>query len=54
MFTEIDTASGTPPASLVRDRIDMLVEGGADSVILHGTAENPDPRPLIEALAALA
>jgi hypothetical protein len=32
----------------------MLVEGGADSVILHGTAAASDPRPLIQALAALA
>jgi hypothetical protein len=56
VFIEVDTAAttGAALASLVRDRIAVLVEGGADSVILHGTAEAPDPRPLVEALAALA
>jgi alkanesulfonate monooxygenase SsuD/methylene tetrahydromethanopterin reductase-like flavin-dependent oxidoreductase (luciferase family) len=56
VFTEVDPAAttGAALASLVRDRIAMLVEGGADSVILHGTAAASDPRPLVEALAALA
>ena len=34
------------------DWIAELVDAGADSVILHGTDGDPDPAPLIAALAS--
>jgi alkanesulfonate monooxygenase SsuD/methylene tetrahydromethanopterin reductase-like flavin-dependent oxidoreductase (luciferase family) len=39
-------------ANEVRDWMAELVDAGADSVILHGTHDHPDPLPLIEALSS--
>ena len=39
-------------ASAIQDWIAELVEAGADSVILHGTDDDPDPAPLIAALGS--
>ncbi|HQR27986.1 MAG TPA: hypothetical protein PLP61_13180, partial [Nocardioides sp.] len=50
-YTEVDPAQ---PAGAMREqvaeRVAELAGAGADSVILQGTQEHPDPRPLIEAL----
>ncbi len=52
VYTEVDpTLSGAVLAELVGARVAELREAGADTVVLQGTAEDPDPRPLIEALA---
>ena len=52
-YTPLDPAQ--PVASLteqVAERVGALREAGADTVVVQGTGEHPDPRPLIEALAA--
>jgi alkanesulfonate monooxygenase SsuD/methylene tetrahydromethanopterin reductase-like flavin-dependent oxidoreductase (luciferase family) len=51
-YTQVDP--GVDPSTLrsrVRGRVRDLGEAGADTVILQGTSENPDPGPLVEALA---
>lgn len=48
-YTEVDPAAPRL-TDLVRDRVASLREAGADTVVLHGTGERPDPRPLAEAL----
>jgi hypothetical protein len=40
-------------AAEVEERVLGLSQAGADTVIVQSTAEQPDPRPLIEALAAM-
>lgn len=52
-YTEVDPAQ--PDATLeavVADRVAELGEAGADTVVLQGTGERPDPRPLVDALGA--
>ena len=39
-------------ASRIRDRVRGLSDAGADAVIMQASSDRPDPRPLIEALAA--
>ena len=54
LYTEVDPAQ--PPATLaaqVGDRVAAFREAGADTVVLQATGEQPDPRPLVEALAAM-
>ena len=51
-YTQLDCAGDQ--AGLrhrVADRVRDLSGAGADAVIVQATSENPDPRPLIEALA---
>ncbi|MPV39032.1 LLM class flavin-dependent oxidoreductase [Georgenia subflava] len=48
-YTEIATAEVS--ADGVAGRVSRLVEAGADSVILQSDADDPDPRPLVAALA---
>ncbi|KRF32434.1 LLM class flavin-dependent oxidoreductase [Nocardioides sp. Soil805] len=52
-YTQVDPAA--PPGALV-DQVDQRVaqlgEAGADTVVLQGTGERPDPRPVVEALAS--
>jgi hypothetical protein len=51
-YTQIDPATGRGAlGAQIEDRVALLAEAGADSVILQGTGESPDPRPLIDALA---
>ena len=53
LYTEVDPAQ--PPGTLaaqVGDRVATFLEAGADTVVLQATGERPDPRPLVEALAA--
>ena len=52
-YTQVDP--GLPAATLedqVAARVRELAGAGADTVVLQGTAERPDPRPLVEALGA--
>lgn len=51
VYTELDPAA-PDLAALVAERAATLAEAGADTVVLQATAEHPDPRPLIEAIAA--
>ena len=51
VYTEVDPAA-PDLAALVAERAAALAEAGADTVVLQATAEHPDPRPLIEAIAA--
>jgi alkanesulfonate monooxygenase SsuD/methylene tetrahydromethanopterin reductase-like flavin-dependent oxidoreductase (luciferase family) len=53
VYTELDTGLDSLEARIA-DRIGPLAEAGADSVVLHGTAESPDPRPYLDALPAWA
>jgi hypothetical protein len=39
-------------AAQVGERVATFREAGADTVVLQATGERPDPRPLVEALAA--
>lgn len=49
-YTEVDpTASGLERR--VGDWVGELRAAGADTVVLQGTGERPDPRPLLDALA---
>jgi alkanesulfonate monooxygenase SsuD/methylene tetrahydromethanopterin reductase-like flavin-dependent oxidoreductase (luciferase family) len=53
LYTEVDPAQ--PSATLaaqVGERVSSFLEAGADTVVLQATGERPDPRPLVEALAA--
>lgn len=50
-YTQVDPSQ--PPGVLpeqVAERVALLSEAGADTVILQGTGKHPDPRPLVEAL----
>ncbi len=53
LFTEVDPDR---PASALRDevaaRVGSLLRAGADSVVLQGSDQRPDPRPLVDALVA--
>ena len=49
-YTEVDPAADRLPER-VADRVGSLHEAGADAVVLQGTGERPDPRPLVDALA---
>lgn len=50
-YTELDpTASAL--AQQIANRVGELAEAGADSVMLHSTAEHPDPEALIAALCS--
>jgi alkanesulfonate monooxygenase SsuD/methylene tetrahydromethanopterin reductase-like flavin-dependent oxidoreductase (luciferase family) len=52
-YTQVDP--GSPAGELaeqVAERVAVLSEAGADTVVLQGTGERPDPRPVVEALAA--
>ena len=52
-YTPVDpTQAATSLASEVMDRVSELGEAGADTVVLQGTGEHPDPRPLVDALTA--
>ena len=52
-YTQVDPAQASGPlAERVVERVGVLREAGADTVILQATGERPDPRPLVEALAA--
>lgn len=52
-YTEVDPSRSVPAlAEHVGDWVTELRQAGADTVVLQGTAEHPDPRPLVEALAA--
>jgi alkanesulfonate monooxygenase SsuD/methylene tetrahydromethanopterin reductase-like flavin-dependent oxidoreductase (luciferase family) len=53
LYLEIDPGQQPGPlARLVADRVGALGDAGADAVVLHGTDDRPDPRPLVDALAA--
>jgi alkanesulfonate monooxygenase SsuD/methylene tetrahydromethanopterin reductase-like flavin-dependent oxidoreductase (luciferase family) len=49
-YTELDPAADRL-AERVAERVGALHEAGADAVVLQGTGEQPDPRPLVSALA---
>ena len=52
-YTELDP--GQPAGALqeqVSARVRELTDAGADTVVLQGTGERPDPRPLVEALGS--
>ncbi|MBC9734848.1 LLM class flavin-dependent oxidoreductase [Nocardioides sp. zg-578] len=51
VYAEVDPTAADLPAR-VAARVGELREAGADTVVLQGTAEQPDPRPLLDALAA--
>lgn len=52
-YTQVDASEGSGPlVERVAEQVAALREAGADTVILQATAERPDPRPLVEALAA--
>jgi len=54
VYTELDpTPAPGSLAAEVEERVQGLAQAGADTVIVQSTAEQPDPRPLIEALAAM-
>jgi alkanesulfonate monooxygenase SsuD/methylene tetrahydromethanopterin reductase-like flavin-dependent oxidoreductase (luciferase family) len=53
LYTEVDTAQPRATvAAQVGERVAAFREAGADTVVLQATGERPDPRPLVEALAA--
>jgi len=47
VFVEVDPHS---PAQ-VREAVEKFGEAGADTVVLQGTHEHPEPEPIIAALA---
>jgi alkanesulfonate monooxygenase SsuD/methylene tetrahydromethanopterin reductase-like flavin-dependent oxidoreductase (luciferase family) len=47
VFVEVDPHS---PAQ-VREAVEMFWEAGADTVVLQGTRQHPDPEPIVAALA---
>lgn len=52
-YTQVDpTQAAGELAATVADRVAVLGEAGADTVVLQGTGERPDPRPIVEALTA--
>ena len=53
VYTELDPTE--PAATLTRqvdERVGVLIEAGADTVVLQATDEEPNPMPLVEALVA--
>jgi alkanesulfonate monooxygenase SsuD/methylene tetrahydromethanopterin reductase-like flavin-dependent oxidoreductase (luciferase family) len=52
VYTEVDPGSADL-ATAVRRRITDLAEAGADTVVLHGTSDAPDPRALLEVLGTV-
>lgn len=53
VYTQLDPAqAGSALAEQVGQRVATLSEAGADTVVLQGTGDRPDPRPLVEALGA--
>jgi alkanesulfonate monooxygenase SsuD/methylene tetrahydromethanopterin reductase-like flavin-dependent oxidoreductase (luciferase family) len=53
LYTEVEPTE--PPATLaaqVGERVAAFRDAGADTVVLQATGERPDPRPLVDALAA--
>ncbi len=51
-YTQVDPAEkAVDLAKLVADRVAVLAEAGADTVVLQGTGDRPDPRPIVEALS---
>ncbi len=52
-YTQVDPATAPDVlAAEVADRVGVLGEAGADTVVLQGTGERPDPRAVVEALVA--
>ncbi|MDN4174625.1 LLM class flavin-dependent oxidoreductase [Nocardioides sp. SOB77] len=51
VYTELDPAA-PDLAARVADRVAEVRDAGADTVVLQGTDERPDPRPLLDGLAA--
>lgn len=52
-YTELDPARPAGElAERVAERVSDLAAAGCDTVVLQGTGEHPDPRPLAEALGA--
>ncbi|REJ03910.1 LLM class flavin-dependent oxidoreductase [Microbacterium bovistercoris] len=51
VYTELDPGLDALEARIA-DRVGALGEAGADSVVLHGTAAAPDPRPYLDVLPA--
>lgn len=52
-YSPLDPSAPAPVlAEQVGERVALLRGAGADTVVVHGTAESPDPRPLVEALTA--
>lgn len=52
-YTQVDPAQAAGAlAAQVAERVAVLGEAGADTVVLQGTGERPDPRPIVEALTA--
>ena len=53
VYTELDPTE--PAATLTRqvdERVGVLIDAGADTVVLQATDEEPNPMPLVEALMA--
>ena len=53
VYTELDPTE--PAATLTRqvdERVGVLIDAGADTVVLQATDEEPNPMPLVEALVA--
>lgn len=50
VYTELDP-SAPDLVARVTERVGEIRDAGADTVVLQGTDERPDPRPLVEALA---
>ena len=51
-YTQVDPSSDAAGLrARIEDHVSELADAGADAVIVQATSENPDPRPLIEALA---
>ncbi len=53
VYAEVDPTAADPSA-VVADRVAELADAGADTVVLQGTAEAPDPRALLEAVGRSA
>jgi alkanesulfonate monooxygenase SsuD/methylene tetrahydromethanopterin reductase-like flavin-dependent oxidoreductase (luciferase family) len=52
-YTQVDPAQAAGElAAEVAERAAVLGRAGADTVVLQGTGERPDPRPIVEALVA--
>ena len=53
VYIELDPTE--PAATLTRqvdERVGVLIDAGADTVVLQATDEEPNPMPLVEALMA--
>ena len=53
VYVELDTAKPNL-IDRVRRAVSQFQRAGADTVVLQGSAEQPDPTPLIEAIAGLS